>query len=240
MCLGGDEVRRATAAPGVRRALGRRRRDRLRVGAQRPVLPGGRHRVAAIEPADSAGSSPASASSAATGPGAALGPRRAVAAVRRRHLRRRAVDLDAVHDPRPRRGAARAAPRPQARRPLHFVEHGLAPDEPVRRWQHRLEPVQKRLFGGCHLTRPVVDLLTRRRLHDHRGRRLLRGGRAEVRRRELPGYRRLALTASRPPPSATRRSAAIDVLALVVLPADLLDAGDGWLGRRRRCEGASG
>ena len=43
---------------------------------------------------------------------------------------------------------------------LHFVEHGLAPDERVRRWQRRLEPVQKRLFGGCRLTRPVVDLLT--------------------------------------------------------------------------------
>ncbi len=43
---------------------------------------------------------------------------------------------------------------------LHFVEHGLAPDEGVRRWQHRMEPVQKRLFGGCHLTRPVVEMLT--------------------------------------------------------------------------------
>lgn len=43
---------------------------------------------------------------------------------------------------------------------LHFVEHGLAPDERVRRWQHRLEPLQKRAFGGCHLTRPVVQLLT--------------------------------------------------------------------------------
>jgi ubiquinone/menaquinone biosynthesis C-methylase UbiE len=42
---------------------------------------------------------------------------------------------------------------------LHFVEHGLAPDEGVRRWQRRLEPVQKRLFGGCHLTRPIVALL---------------------------------------------------------------------------------
>ena len=42
---------------------------------------------------------------------------------------------------------------------LHFVEHGLAPDEPVRRWQYRLEPVQKRVFGGCHLTRPIVSLL---------------------------------------------------------------------------------
>jgi ubiquinone/menaquinone biosynthesis C-methylase UbiE len=42
---------------------------------------------------------------------------------------------------------------------LHFVEHGLAPDEKVRRWQHRLEPVQKRVFGGCHLTRPIPDLV---------------------------------------------------------------------------------
>jgi ubiquinone/menaquinone biosynthesis C-methylase UbiE len=42
---------------------------------------------------------------------------------------------------------------------LHFVEHGLAPDEGVRRWQHRLEPLQKRLFGGCHLTRPIPDLV---------------------------------------------------------------------------------
>jgi SAM-dependent methyltransferase len=43
---------------------------------------------------------------------------------------------------------------------LHFVEHGLAPDENVRRWQHRLEPIQKRVFGGCHLTRRVPELLT--------------------------------------------------------------------------------
>jgi ubiquinone/menaquinone biosynthesis C-methylase UbiE len=42
---------------------------------------------------------------------------------------------------------------------LHFVEHGLAPDESVRRWQRRLEPIQKRAFGGCHLTRPIVELL---------------------------------------------------------------------------------
>ena len=44
---------------------------------------------------------------------------------------------------------------------LHFVEHGLAPDDEVRRWQHRLEPLQKRVFGGCHLTRPILDLLTK-------------------------------------------------------------------------------
>jgi ubiquinone/menaquinone biosynthesis C-methylase UbiE len=43
---------------------------------------------------------------------------------------------------------------------LHFLEHGLAPDENVRRWQHRLEPMQKRIFGGCHLTRRTADLVT--------------------------------------------------------------------------------
>ena len=42
---------------------------------------------------------------------------------------------------------------------LRFVEHGLAPDENVRRWQHRFEPVQKRVFGGCHLTREIPALL---------------------------------------------------------------------------------
>lgn len=43
---------------------------------------------------------------------------------------------------------------------LHFLEHGLAPDEAVRRWQRRLDPVEKRLVGGCTFTRPIVDLLT--------------------------------------------------------------------------------
>jgi SAM-dependent methyltransferase len=43
---------------------------------------------------------------------------------------------------------------------LCFVEHGLAPDDKVQRLQHRLEPLQRRLFGGCHLTREIADLIT--------------------------------------------------------------------------------
>lgn len=38
---------------------------------------------------------------------------------------------------------------------LLFAEHGKAPDDNVRKWQGRIEPVWKRLAGGCHLTRPI-------------------------------------------------------------------------------------
>ncbi len=42
---------------------------------------------------------------------------------------------------------------------LHFVEHGLAPHPKVVRWQQRLNPIQKRVFGGCHLDRPIDRLI---------------------------------------------------------------------------------
>ena len=42
---------------------------------------------------------------------------------------------------------------------VHFVEHGRAPDESVYRWQRRIEPIQRRVGGGCHLTRePAKDM----------------------------------------------------------------------------------
>lgn len=42
---------------------------------------------------------------------------------------------------------------------LLFVEHGLAPDDRVRRWQDRLTPPWKALTGGCHLNRPIQTLI---------------------------------------------------------------------------------
>jgi SAM-dependent methyltransferase len=42
---------------------------------------------------------------------------------------------------------------------LHFAEHGLSPDPRVARWQHRLTPLQRLLAGGCHLDRPIDELV---------------------------------------------------------------------------------
>jgi len=42
---------------------------------------------------------------------------------------------------------------------LIFCEHGAAPDANVRRWQDRLNPVWKRLGGGCNLNRPIPALI---------------------------------------------------------------------------------
>jgi ubiquinone/menaquinone biosynthesis C-methylase UbiE len=40
---------------------------------------------------------------------------------------------------------------------LLYAEHGRAPDAGVAKWQDRIEPLWKRLAGGCHLTRPVAQ-----------------------------------------------------------------------------------
>jgi ubiquinone/menaquinone biosynthesis C-methylase UbiE len=42
---------------------------------------------------------------------------------------------------------------------LVFCEHGLAPDERVRKWQNRLNPLWKRIGGGCNLNRPIPELI---------------------------------------------------------------------------------
>lgn len=42
-----------------------------------------------------------------------------------------------------------------------FLEHGLAPDHGVRAFQHRVEPAWKTLMGGCHLTRPIGEAVSK-------------------------------------------------------------------------------
>lgn len=42
---------------------------------------------------------------------------------------------------------------------LLFVEHGLAPEPGVRRWQGILTPFWRRIAGGCHLNRPIQNLI---------------------------------------------------------------------------------
>ena len=52
---------------------------------------------------------------------------------------------------------ARRVLRPGGR--LLFVEHGRARDPDVSRWQDRLDPVWRRMAGGCHLNRRMDDLV---------------------------------------------------------------------------------
>jgi ubiquinone/menaquinone biosynthesis C-methylase UbiE len=42
---------------------------------------------------------------------------------------------------------------------FHFVEHGHAPDAATQRWQRRIEPFNRKIAGGCHLTRRIPDAL---------------------------------------------------------------------------------
>ncbi len=44
---------------------------------------------------------------------------------------------------------------------LLFCEHGAAPDAGVRRWQNRINPLWRRLAGGCHLNRDIPGLIRR-------------------------------------------------------------------------------
>jgi ubiquinone/menaquinone biosynthesis C-methylase UbiE len=42
---------------------------------------------------------------------------------------------------------------------FHFVEHGRSPDRTVASRQDRLTPFQRRVAGGCHLNRPIDQMV---------------------------------------------------------------------------------
>ncbi len=42
---------------------------------------------------------------------------------------------------------------------LIFIEHGRSPDARIVRWQDRLTPAWRRITGGCHLNRPIDELI---------------------------------------------------------------------------------
>ena len=43
-----------------------------------------------------------------------------------------------------------------------FLEHSLSPDPKIEKWQRRLNWIQRRLAGNCHLNREIKMLLTNR------------------------------------------------------------------------------
>jgi len=65
--------------------------------------------------------------------------------------------LCSVHTPAAALAEARRVLRPSGA--LLFCEHGLSPDPGVAKWQRRIEPIWKRIAGGCHLTRPVAGAI---------------------------------------------------------------------------------
>jgi ubiquinone/menaquinone biosynthesis C-methylase UbiE len=63
--------------------------------------------------------------------------------------------LCSVEDPKRVLAELRRVLKPAGR--VLFLEHGLAHDPDVSKWQNRLNPIWKRLAVGCNLNRPVAS-----------------------------------------------------------------------------------
>ncbi len=65
--------------------------------------------------------------------------------------------LCTIPDVMPALGEMRRVMKPTGH--MIFCEHGEAPDDSVKRWQHRITPVWKAIGGGCHVGRPIPKLI---------------------------------------------------------------------------------
>ena len=66
--------------------------------------------------------------------------------------------LCTIPDARRALGELRRVLRPDGA--LLFIEHGRAPEPGVARWQDRLDPLWRRIAGGCHLNREIDELIS--------------------------------------------------------------------------------
>jgi ubiquinone/menaquinone biosynthesis C-methylase UbiE len=68
-----------------------------------------------------------------------------------------AYSLCTIPDPLKALGEAHRLLKPNGS--LLFMEHGLAPEIKIQKWQHRLTPGWKKIGGGCHLNRNIEELI---------------------------------------------------------------------------------
>jgi len=47
---------------------------------------------------------------------------------------------------------------------LFFCEHGIAPDLKTKNWQNRINPIWKRLMGGCNINRDIPEIISNSKL----------------------------------------------------------------------------
>ena len=66
--------------------------------------------------------------------------------------------LCTIPDPLKALAEARRLMKPEGS--LFFTEHGLAPEQNIQKWQHRLTPGWKKIGGGCNLNRDIENLIS--------------------------------------------------------------------------------
>ncbi len=47
---------------------------------------------------------------------------------------------------------------------LFFCEHGIAPDLKTKNWQNKINPIWKRLMGGCNINRDIPEIISNSKL----------------------------------------------------------------------------